>query len=43
MVSEPLFEYVGMHLTGYTVVNHPDDEDEDAPEEAQSEPEILYT
>ncbi len=43
MVSEPLFEYAGMHLTGYTVRNTPDDEDEDAPEEVQNEPEILYT
>lgn len=42
MVTEPLFEYVGMQLSGYTVVNPPDnDDDEDDAVEASDEPELL--
>lgn len=35
MVQEPLFEYVGIHLTGYTVVNSPDNDDEETPDEPE--------
>lgn len=42
MVTEPLFEYAGLHLTGYTVLCTPEDEDEDEAQEPQDEPELLY-
>jgi len=39
MVTEPLFEYAGLSLSGYTVRNDPDDEDEENPVE-EPEPEL---
>lgn len=40
MTTEPLFEYVGIHLTGHTVFNDPEDDDEDEPVE---EPELSLS
>lgn len=37
MVTEPLFEYAGMHLTGYTVRNEPEDDDKVPVEEPEEE------